>query len=267
MHRKFRRLLGGFRLHRRGGAPGRRAGRLLATNVPVGMVEFAYIPRATVIAVGDSVTWTNNGAARHTATSDQGVFSSGALTNPATPSTPNSFTFAFQKGGVYPYFCAIGNHRAQGMIGTVTVLDAPITPRVYVAVARLSGSQEVPPVSTVNQGVAVFRLDRTGTALEYDLTAAPIPDVSLAHIHFGQEGVNGPVVVNLYPSSDCRTGPAGLRCSGTITSDRLINLLAGKSLGDLLGAMHAGDAYVNVHSSAHPGGVVRGQIETAAILR
>ncbi|HEX2516512.1 MAG TPA: hypothetical protein VH257_17535, partial [Chloroflexota bacterium] len=79
MHRKLRRLLGGLAFT---AALGLLAAvpAAAATTIPVGMVEFAFNPRATVISVGDSVSWTNNGAAPHTATSVQGRFNSGLLT-------------------------------------------------------------------------------------------------------------------------------------------------------------------------------------------
>jgi hypothetical protein len=37
--------------------------------------------------------------------------------------------------------------------------------------------------------------------------------------------------------------------------------MKGKTLDDLLEQMRAGNTYVNVHTKAHPGGEIRGQIE------
>jgi plastocyanin len=37
------------------------------------------------------------------------------------PGTPTSVTFVADKKGTFEYYCSVGNHRAQGMIGTLIV--------------------------------------------------------------------------------------------------------------------------------------------------
>ena len=68
-------------------------------------------------------------------------------------------------------------------------------------------------------------------------------------------GVNGPVVVWLYPST---SPPAalpgagrtdGVLAEGTITAANLTGPLAGMSLSALLTAINAGNAYVNIHTN------------------
>jgi plastocyanin len=234
----------------------------LAATVPVAMLTFplSFEPKTAVVNVGDTVTWNNPGPAPHTATSVTGAFNSGFV------AAGNSFSHTFSQGGVFQYFCAIGDHRAQGMEGTVLVLDAPIAPRALLTATRLLGAEENPPVNTRAGGSAFFRLAAGGTALEYTLSASGLADVTLAHIHFGQRGVNGPVVVDLLAAGTCNTIGSGVQCSGTITADELLGPLAGKSLGHLLGAMKAGHTYVNVHSTAHPGGEVRGQLDRVSVI-
>ena len=131
-------------------------------------------------------------------------------------------------------------------------------------VAHLSGGEEVPPVETLAQGQAIFQLSKSGDELSYRLIAANIENVLQSHIHLAPAGVNGPVVVWLYPSAP----PAelipgrfdGVLAQGTITAADLVGPLAGQSLDDLLEEMMAGNAYVNVHTEQHPGGEIRGQI-------
>lgn len=130
---------------------------------------------------------------------------------------------------------------------------------------HLKGREEVPPVATRAQGQAIFRLSADGTAMHYKLIAANIVDVRMAHIHRAEAGVNGPIVVWLYPPAP----PAvlipgrfnGTLAEGTFTAANLMGPLAGMTLADLLDEMRAGNTYVNVHTVANGGGEVRGQID------
>ena len=122
--------------------------------------------------------------------------------------------------------------------------------------AHLTGDAEVPPVETQAQGQAIFQF-RNGE-LHYRLIVANIEDVVAAHIHCASEGINGPVGVTLFsggPTSD----------SGTLAQDTASEPDAGNdcgwdSLDDVLSAIEAGGAYVNVHTLANPPGEIRGQI-------
>ena len=44
-----------------------------------------------------------------------------AATEKVRPGTPTSITFVADKAGTYEYYCSVGNHRAQGMVGTLIV--------------------------------------------------------------------------------------------------------------------------------------------------
>jgi plastocyanin len=76
----------------------------------------AYQPNPIQVGVGDTVTWTNDDAQPHTATSGQnatpdGTFDSGIMAPGAT------FDFTFTEAGEYPYFCLLHPN----MVGTVSV--------------------------------------------------------------------------------------------------------------------------------------------------
>jgi hypothetical protein len=133
-------------------------------------------------------------------------------------------------------------------------------------VAHLTGAAEVadPPVETRATGQAVFRLSKDGTELDYRLIVGNIQDVTQAHIHLAPAGENGPVAAWLYPE-----GPpaqlipgrsSGVLAVGTIQATDLVGPLAGASLDALVAQLRAGNAYVNVHTTAYPAGEVRGQI-------
>jgi hypothetical protein len=131
-------------------------------------------------------------------------------------------------------------------------------------VATLSGGEEVPAADTNARGQTKFQLSSDGTELDFQLIVANIENVTQAHIHMGARGVNGPVVVWLYPDGPpAQLIPGrtdGILSEGTITAANLVGPLAGGSLQDLLDLMADGNAYVNVHTSQFPAGEVRGQI-------
>jgi hypothetical protein len=129
---------------------------------------------------------------------------------------------------------------------------------------HLSGDKESTPVDTRAQGQALFRLNKSGTELYYKLIAANIYNITMAHIHIGPPGEDGPVAVWLYPSA---TPPqliegrfSGVLAEGVITDADLVGPLAGMSLPDLLEHFNNSDAYVNVHTLAYPGGEIRGDL-------
>ena len=76
----------------------------------------AFQPNPVQVSVGSTVTWTNNDAQPHTATSGQnatpdGRFDSGIMAPGAT------FDFTFTEAGEFPYFCLLHPN----MVGTVSV--------------------------------------------------------------------------------------------------------------------------------------------------
>lgn len=124
--------------------------------------------------------------------------------------------------------------------------------------AHLSGDEEVPPVETNAQGQATFRFDDAVSELDYRLNVANIEDVTAAHIHCAPDGVNGPVGVTLFSGDP--VSPDGILAEGTVTEPDADNGCGWSSLEDVLNAIQASEAYVNVHTLAHPAGEIRGQI-------
>jgi hypothetical protein len=130
--------------------------------------------------------------------------------------------------------------------------------------AVLSGDQEVPPNDSNAKGNVIFQLSRDGEELSYRLIVANLDNVTQAHIHYGEAGVNGPVVVWLYPAeppSQLIPGTtSGVLQEGVITKDNLVGMLNGEELSALVDLMNAQQVYVNVHTSQYPPGEIRGQI-------
>ena len=126
---------------------------------------------------------------------------------------------------------------------------------------ELSGNEEVPPVQTDATGSAEFtapHFDNIG----YSVNVSNIDKVTIAHIHSGKIGENGPIVVTLFKTETPSTEPInGNLASGNITNANLEGPMAGKTLMDLTKSMELGETYVNVHTEENPNGEIRGQIK------
>ena len=126
-------------------------------------------------------------------------------------------------------------------------------------VSSLDGEQEDPPVITDASGNGQVVLSADRTTLRFALSVFDLaPDqITQAHIHVGEPGVNGPVVFFL--SATSFTSPL----IGTLTA---ANFIPAPEVGvvtfeDFLAVLYAGDTYINVHTIMYPGGEVRGQLE------
>ena len=137
--------------------------------------------------------------------------------------------------------------------------------------AHLNGDSEVPATASQGQGQANCKLSNDGSVLECKLIASNIENVVAAHIHLGPEGVNGPVVAFLYAAAPGEGRTSGELSTVSITAGNLVGPLAGRPLSELVEAIEAGDAYVNVHTNDgvpptntgpgdFPGGEIRGQL-------
>lgn len=122
--------------------------------------------------------------------------------------------------------------------------------------ATLSGSAEVPPVTTQATGSATFTID--GDEVRYQVQAQNLNAATVAHIHSGAPGQSGPPVVFLFQSAT-PVNVNGALATGSFDATKMI-ASTGVSYDSLLSLMRRGNAYVNVHTTARPGGEIRGQI-------
>jgi hypothetical protein len=106
---------------------------------------------------------------------------------------------------------------------------------------KLSPGEEVPPVQASGSGSGSFRVAEDGT-ITGSVETKDVPG-TMAHIHRGAKGANGPVIVPLDKNGDTYTVPAGRK-------------LTPEQINDL----KAGNLYVNVHTARNKGGEVRGQL-------
>jgi hypothetical protein len=97
---------------------------------------------------------------------------------------------------------------------------------------KLFGDMEVPPVKTIAQGNADITINKdmtvSGKVMTYGITG------TMAHIHNGKAGSNGPVIVTLTKNGDnCWMVPAGAKLSET----EFKAFMADASIGTLLRSM------------------------------
>jgi hypothetical protein len=111
-----------------------------------------------------------------------------------------------------------------------------------------------------------LKVDADGGEASWRSIVSNIEDVTQAHIHCGGPAVNGPVVVFLFgldatpddqrvlstgtfDDSDVIDRPDSAACPGGIAN-----------FDDLMEKIATVEAYVNVHTTANPGGEIRGQV-------
>jgi len=138
----------------------------------------------------------------------------------------------------------------------------------------LSGSQEVPAVTTGSAGFATLTVDDADETLDFmlgvvgvsldglldALVAAPVGPV---HLHAGVAGVNGPIVVpfafDLSTFADTSYG-FSLNVNDFAYADAAA--LSGTDLDfdGFVSSLDASGIYINVHTDAVPSGELRGQL-------
>lgn len=133
-----------------------------------------FNPSSKSIAVGDTVTWTNNGFAFHNVTSIGPSF----FTSSANFGRGNTYTFTFNTAGTYDYTCTL--HFNQN--GTIIVTNLP---------------PNVPPTVTINLPTNNMKLLAGSTATI--TTTAQDTDGTVARVEFYERGTNFIGVVSTAP--------------------------------------------------------------------
>jgi hypothetical protein len=121
--------------------------------------------------------------------------------------------------------------------------------------AELSGKKEVPtpggPKVGDPDGRAKARLFAYGDKITFSLEWSGISAPTLAHIHQGRKGVNGPIKTVFFAEK-------GLPATATATAG-LVTVTDAKLAAAI--KKDPTDFYVNIHTAEFPGGAVRGQLK------
>lgn len=130
--------------------------------------------------------------------------------------------------------------------GAALVLSAAASAEMIMVMVELSGLQEVPPNASPGSGSAMVHIDTDTGAI--DITGSYtglIAPVSAAHLHgLAPAGSNAGVLFGL-------TTTGGT--TGTFSGN---GVLSAANLAGMLNNL----TYINVHTSAFPGGEIRGQV-------
>ncbi len=127
--------------------------------------------------------------------------------------------------------------------GVCVALGGPAFAEKMTMKVDLTSAAQVPAVTSPGKGTADVGFDTATKMLTWKVTYSGLTGpATMAHFHGPAEaGKNGPVAV---PLKDAASGAEG---SATLTDAQAADLLAGKY-------------YINIHTAAHPGGEIRGQV-------
>ena len=127
--------------------------------------------------------------------------------------------------------------------------------------AELSGTNEIPPVTTSAGGTLTLQVAADGSSVHYQLKVSEIGDLTVARLHEGGAGDSGTTILTLY-GGPTKTGTfSGVVTEGSFTASQLLGPLKGKTVADFVALIKSGQMYLNVGTTDHPNGEVRGQVE------
>ncbi len=134
--------------------------------------------------------------------------------------------------------------------------------------AELDGKNEVPAVETDAKGAAGFVVTDCEKEVRFILAVEDLCNVTQAHIHVGEKGENGPVIVWLYPQETREPELIDGRFDGTLaqgvfTEKDFTTDFEDVEFGKFVERMDDKGLYVNVHTEQNPSGEIRGQIRRA----
>ena len=124
--------------------------------------------------------------------------------------------------------------------------------------AQLSGASESPAVTTAATGTLTFTVAADRSNVSYVLSVKSLEDLTVARLHQGKAGQVGSSIATLYPGPAKSGAFTGLLKTGSLTASAFTGPLAGKTMSDLVTLLNAGSVYVNIGTSAHRSGELRG---------
>ena len=127
--------------------------------------------------------------------------------------------------------------------------------------AALTGRSEIPAVTTPASGNLKLNVAAGGLSVGYVLTVSNITDCTVARLHEGKAGAGGPKIITLYGGPGRSGAFSGVLAQGTFAAADLQGPLQGRTVADLVALIKSGRVYLNVGTSKHIAGEIRGQLE------
>lgn len=129
----------------------------------------------------------------------------------------------------------------------LTLAAAPALSASKVFNAHLSGNEQVPARETKGVGQVMLKLSDDQTTLQFRVNVSNIENVVAAKVALAPAGQTGPDVALLYgPVAPGGGKASGMLATGTLTADKLVGPLAGKTIADLVTEINAGRIYINI---------------------
>lgn len=127
-----------------------------------------------------------------------------------------------------------------GTMGAALAVATPAVAAPVTLVATLNGANETAGGDPDGAGTFTVEIDADAGDFCYTLTATKIAKATMAHVHSGAAGANGPPVVTIEVASDMCVA---------VDPEKLKAMIAAP-----------GDYYVNVHNAEFQAGAIRGQL-------
>ncbi len=125
--------------------------------------------------------------------------------------------------------------------------------------AKLLGKNEVPKVNSTAKGSASFKSKKSVITWKVNITG--LKNVTGAQLYLGNKSVKGDVIVDLLKSSNRSQTPIGLLMNGNISTSDLQGPMQGNTLETLKSKMNNSQTYINILTSEHPDGEIRGPVK------
>lgn len=147
--------------------------------------------------------------------------------------------------------------------GGSSVTIIPGAPTTLKAVLR--PGQENHPVASTATAFSDLVISADNRTLGVNIVASNLNNVTLAHIHIGKVGTDGPPIFTLLSTPGAPQTLTALNKSLT-EADLTPQPAKGiNTFSDAINAIANGDCYVNIHTTANPAGELRGQVGPARI--
>ena len=131
--------------------------------------------------------------------------------------------------------------------------------------AALKGANAVPAVKTSASGTLTLTIKSDGT-VDYVLTLKKLSNITVARLRQGKAGTaaTGTALFTLYDGPTKKGAFSGTLAKNSFTAADLGGSLKGKAIADFVTLVKSGQVYLNIGTTTHASGALRGQLAVTA---